>query len=202
MLPSTLPLFPLPNTVLFPGVFLPLHVFEPRYRLMVEAALSADRMMGIVLLKPGWESDYEGRPPIYATGCAGVISHVERLPDGRYNLVLKGLEKIVVTDEDSRLPYRVGVVKVVPEILTPAEREQLRDQRQQLEFRVTRLEPAGTRWPETLGDEELVNTLSQYLGFEPVERLALLECTGAVERARLLWELIQLKAMASSRGVH
>ena len=58
-----LPLFPLPNVVLFPNVFLPLHIFEPRYREMVADALESDRMIGMVLLRPGWDRDYEGRPP-------------------------------------------------------------------------------------------------------------------------------------------
>ena len=74
MLPATLPLFPLPNVVLFPNVFLPLHIFEPRYRAMVADALKGDRLIGMVLLRPGWESDYEGRPPVFPTGCAGLIT--------------------------------------------------------------------------------------------------------------------------------
>ena len=74
-----LPLFPLPNVVLFPNVFLPLHIFEPRYREMVADALASDRMIGMVLLQPGWERDYDGRPPVYPIGCSGVITHVERL---------------------------------------------------------------------------------------------------------------------------
>ena len=65
MLPAIIPIFPLPNAVLFPGVFLPLHIFEPRYRAMVADALEGDRLIGMMLLKPGWESDYEGRPPVY-----------------------------------------------------------------------------------------------------------------------------------------
>ena len=77
MIPTTLPLFPLPNVVLFPGVFLPLHVFEPRYRDMVADALSGDRVIGMTLLKPGWEANYEGRPPIFPVGCTGVMTHVE-----------------------------------------------------------------------------------------------------------------------------
>ena len=73
MFPSTLPLFPLPNVVLFPGVFLPLHIFESRYRAMTEDALSGDRMIGMALLKPGFEAEYEGRPPIYPVGCVGLV---------------------------------------------------------------------------------------------------------------------------------
>ena len=77
MLPPTIPLFPLPNVVLFPGVFLPLHIFEPRYRTMTEEALDGDRLIGMVLLKPGYEAEYEGRPPIYPIGCSGLITHAE-----------------------------------------------------------------------------------------------------------------------------
>jgi len=87
-----LPLFPLPTTVLFPNVFLPLHVFEPRYRDMMADALTGDRLIGMVLLREGWQRDYEGRPPVYQIGCSGVITHAEKLADGRYNLVLRGLE--------------------------------------------------------------------------------------------------------------
>ena len=78
MLPSTLPIFPLPNVVLFPNVSLPLHIFEGRYREMVAAALEGDRLIGMVLLRPGWEGHYEGRPPVYPVGCAGVITHHDR----------------------------------------------------------------------------------------------------------------------------
>ena len=85
-----LPLFPLPHVVLFPNVFLPLHIFEPRYREMVADAITGDRMIGMVLLRPGWEQDYEGRPPVYPIGCSGLITHVEQLADGRYNIVLRG----------------------------------------------------------------------------------------------------------------
>ena len=77
MLPFSIPIFPLPTTVLFPNVFLPLHIFEPRYRQMVAEALEGDRIIGMVLLRPGYEQDYEGTPPLYTTGCSGLITHVE-----------------------------------------------------------------------------------------------------------------------------
>src|SRR4051794_30821611 len=101
MLPPTIPIFPLPNVVLFPNVFLPLHIFEPRYRAMVADALAGDRIIGMTLLQPGFEGDYEGRPPVYAIGCAGLITHSEVLPDGRYNIVLRGLERFRIVDEDA-----------------------------------------------------------------------------------------------------
>ena len=74
-----LPLFPLPSVVLFPNVFLPLHIFEPRYRSMVADAIANDRLIGMVLLQPGWESNYQGRPPMYSIGTSGLITHVEQL---------------------------------------------------------------------------------------------------------------------------
>src|SRR4026209_1458288 len=105
-----LPLFPLPNVVLFPNVFLPLHIFEPRYREMTADALDADRMIGMVLLRPGGEGDYEGRPAVYPIGCSGVITHVERQPDGRYNLVLRGLDRFRIVEEDHSPRYRPTIV--------------------------------------------------------------------------------------------
>src|SRR5690348_12988240 len=95
-----LPLFPLPNVVLFPGVSLPLHIFEPRYREMVADALSGDRLIGMVLLRPGFEATDDAHPPIYPLGCSGVITHVEELPDGRYNIVLRGIDRFRVVSED------------------------------------------------------------------------------------------------------
>src|SRR5688572_32951673 len=100
MLPDKLPLFPLPNVVLFPNVFLPLHIFEQRYREMVSDVLQGDRLIGMVLLRPGWESDYEGCPPVYSIGCSGVITHAERLDDGRFNIVLRGVERFRIVEEE------------------------------------------------------------------------------------------------------
>jgi Lon protease-like protein len=88
---GTARLFPLPNVVLFPQVMLPLHIFEARYREMTADALESDRMMALVLLRPGWEADYDGRPPMHTMACLGRIVADQRLPDGRYNLLLRGL---------------------------------------------------------------------------------------------------------------
>src|SRR6266566_657655 len=110
-----LPLFPLPNVVLFPNVFLPLHIFEPRYREMVADALNGDRLIGMVLLKPGWQHDYEGTPAVYPIGCSGLVTHAERLGDGRYNIVLRGIERFRIVEEDRRCSYRRATVQPVPE---------------------------------------------------------------------------------------
>src|SRR5215203_1735073 len=114
MLPPTLPLFPLPNVVLFPNVFLPLYIFEARYREMVGEALTGDRFIGMVLLRPGWEPHYDERPPVYPVGCAGLITFSEQHPDGRYNIVLRGFEKFRILDEDHSRSYRVAHVQPLP----------------------------------------------------------------------------------------
>ena len=92
-LPTTIPICPLQDVMLFPGVPRPLHIFEPRYREMMLYALAGDRIIGMVMLQPGHERDYFAHPAIYPIGCAGVIADVEALPDGRYNVVLQGLTK-------------------------------------------------------------------------------------------------------------
>ena len=100
-------LFPLPNLVLFPHVMQPLHIFEPRYRLLLEDALSADRLITMALLAPGWESNYEGRPTLCSMACLGRITTYFRLPDGTYNLLLLGLQRVrLVRERQPRKLYR------------------------------------------------------------------------------------------------
>jgi Lon protease-like protein len=200
MLPPTIPIFPLPNVVLFPNVFLPLHIFETRYRQMVDAALSGDRIIGMVLLRPGWEGDYEGRPPVYQIGCAGVVTHAERLADGRFNIVLRGMEKFRIEGEDTGQPYRVANVVPVPEPAAASVREEMRGERQRLEALLVP-QPEGPqrehKVPSSMADEDLVNALAQYLEFDPVEKQALLERDGLLERCRSLIELLEMKVLAA-----
>lgn len=201
MLPPTIPLFPLPNVVLFPNVFLPLHIFEQRYRDMVKDALAEDRIIGMVLLRPGWEDNYEGRPAIYPVGCAGVITHAERLPDGRFNIVLQGLEKFRVLDEDDSRSYRLGQIQNIPEAPTNGDdREEMRMARRRLEALLVPQEKgrgADTKVPASMNDEDLVNALAQYLELEPVEKQALLERSGLLDRCRSLIELLEMKVIVA-----
>jgi len=210
MLPATIPIFPLPNAVLFPNVFMPLHIFEARYRAMVSDALAGDRIIGMVLLKAGFERDYEGRPPIFPVGCAGVITHSEPLPDGRFNIVLKGLEKFRITAEDSARPYRVATIDALPEQMTDPERIELRRLRQRVEALLAAAverEGGDPKFPPAVADEDLVNALAQYTGLEPIERQALLERSSVLERCQGLIELIEMKTIGrgatwKGRAVH
>ena len=201
MLPPTIPLFPLPNVVLFPNVFLPLHIFEARYRDMVTDALGADRIIGMVLLRPGWENDYEGRPAIYPVGCAGLITHAEQLSDGRFNIVLQGMEKFKVLDEDDSRAYRLARVDSVNE--QPAngdDKDEMRLARRRLEALLVP-QPKGrgsdTKVPASMADEDLVNALAQYLELEPVEKQALLERESLLARCRSLIELLEMKVIVA-----
>jgi hypothetical protein len=200
MLPPTIPVFPLPNVVLFPQVFLPLHIFEPRYRDMVADALEGDRLIGMVLLRPGWETDYEGRPPVYPIGCAGLITNHERLPDGRYNIVLRGIEKFRVVEETRDRTYRVARIEGLHEPVVDADRDEIRAARRRLEALLVP-QPQGrgteTKVPPAMADEDLVNALAQYMELEPLEKQALLERDGLLARCRSLIELLEMKMIVA-----
>ena len=113
---GTARLFPLPNLVLFPHLVQPLHVFEPRYRQLMADALEDDRLMALALLRPGWEEDYDKSPPIYPAVCLGRITQEERLPDGRYNLLLQGLARARVVEEiPTPKLYRTARVELLPD---------------------------------------------------------------------------------------
>jgi len=208
MLPSEIPIFPLPNVVLFPNVFLPLHIFEARYRQMVGDALAGDRIIGMVLLRPGWEGNYEGRPAVYPIGCAGLITHAEPLSDGRFNIVLRGLEKFRILEEEGGHNYRVARVQTLMEDMNDAERASMRNERRRLEaLLVPQPEGRGcdAKVPPSMADEDLVNALAQYLELEPVEKQALLEREGLLARCRSLIELLEMKVIVSQskwQGIH
>ena len=208
-----LPLFPLPNVVLFPNVFLPLHIFEPRYREMVADAIDSDRMIGMVLLKAGWEHEYDGSPAIYPIGCSSVITHVERLDDGRYNIVLRGVERFRILEENHDRRYRRASIEPLAERALKAEdRPALQHQRSRLEVLLapsidrdlgqsqTARANASAPGPDPMipagmADEELVNALAQYLDLEPIEKQALLERQCLRSRAESLVELLEMKLM-------
>lgn len=107
------PIFPLPNVVLFPYVALPLHIFEERYRHMVEDALEEERLIAMALLKPGWEPHYEQSPAIHEMVCLGRITTEERFESGEYNIILTGVHRAVVVEEpESSRPYRLAQLEL------------------------------------------------------------------------------------------
>jgi len=96
---ADLPIFPLPNCVLLPGGLLPLHVFEPRYRELTRDCLAGNHLMGVARLRPGYETTYYGRPPVYERFGVGRIICSEELPDGRFALLLSGVARVELARE-------------------------------------------------------------------------------------------------------
>ena len=195
-----LPLFPLPNVVLFPGVMLPLHIFEPRYRALLADALNGDRQLGMVLLRPGWEADYEGRPPIFEIGCGAVIVHAARLDDGRSDIVLRGLERFRIASEDHARPYRRATVAPLPDPpLVDTETDVLAGLRARLEHLLGVLPESRETALSThaslaaMPDTDFVHTLAQYLDLDPIEKQALLEREGLCARAEALVQLLDMR---------
>jgi Lon protease-like protein len=106
------PLFPLPSLVLFPDSIVPLRIFEDRYRAMVKDALQGDRLIATALLKPGWETQYAGNPPIHGRVCVGSIVSHETQKDGRYEILLYGLFRAEIRREVQIAPYRKAALLV------------------------------------------------------------------------------------------
>jgi uncharacterized protein len=181
-----LPMFPLPNLVFFPNTRLPLHVFEPRYRQMVTDALKNDNRMGIVLLRPGWEADYFGSPPIHEFGTLGTIEQAVPLEDGRFNILIRGDVRVRVLDEISRVPYRTARVIAEPEQQhgvneAYAQREWLADlSRQYLHYLPDQMAVPEI---ETVGLDALTNALIMSLNLDVEEKQRLLEINDLVARA-------------------
>jgi Lon protease-like protein len=199
-LPSFIPIFPLPNVVLFPEVPLPLHIFEPRYREMVRDALAGSGLIGMVLLRGDWHDEYHGAPDVYRTGCVGRIVETTPLPDGKFNIVLAGIREFEILSEQRERAYRQATV----EWRAPAPSDPLPSGLrarlvQMIERYVGRSGDDLAR--ELLGDARLedstlVNFFSFWLDFGPVEKQCLLEAAGA-DRARRLLEVLEFHLYAS-----
>jgi Lon protease-like protein len=180
-------------------MFLPLHLFEPRYRAMAADALAGDRLIGMVLLRDGWQNDYDGRPPVFSVGCSGVITHWEMTPDGRYNIILRGVARFRIDAESHDRSYRRAAITPRPESQTSSNaRTAVASERARIETLLTRtsqsthLDPAVTAG---MNDEDLINALAQYLDLLPLEKQALLERDSLLDRAAALAELLEMRAL-------
>jgi Lon protease-like protein len=194
-LPEIIPLFPLPNVVLFPGMPLPLHVFEPRYRDMVRDAVKGPRLIGMALLKGDWQPLYHDRPEIFAVGTVGELVHVEELPDGRFNIVLRGLREFHIHRELSRASYREAVVSwraPTTATLAAGMRAHIRSLVDGYLAQVGRTPADGLR-DTGVDDETFVNFLAQHLDIEPLERQALLEAPDLGQRGRCLVDVLEFR---------
>lgn len=198
-LPGRIPLFPLPNVVLFPQMPIPLHVFEARYRKMVADVRQGHDTIGMVLLRPGWEPTYDGRPPVFPIGCAGRIERCETLPDGRYNVVLRGLSRFTILEEHAGEAYRIATIEPRPDLEHAlADREAARSDLIAAIERASEQEVVVLHGQ--LPPDLFVNALAQSLDLTPVERQTLLDCDDVIGRCRRLIEILEYKRLERQSG--
>lgn len=203
--PDCLGVFPLPQVVLFPHVHLPLHVFEPRYRALLEDALQHDGRFVVAALKPGWESDYHGCPDVHPYACAGRVLDHMALEDGCSDIIFRG-ERVVRIDEFvDRVPFRRAMISPHgPDDALgngASGRERVEELRSLLDRACPgareRLESCLVNDVEEDGGLELLHTLAMNLPVEQEQKLGWLACEGALAR----WQAIRgtLQRLAASR---
>lgn len=182
-------IFPLVDAVMFPGLQLPLHIFESRYRAMVSDALARDRLIGMIQPQRAAEG-----APLFQIGCLGKIGEVEALDDGRFNIVLEGETRFrVIRELDVTTPFRQVEAELLPEdpdeALSPIERALF--EREARHF--AEAQGYGVDWDSVsrLDDLSLINGVSQIAPFDAAAKQALLEADGIAARCDLLVQLMQ-----------
>jgi Lon protease-like protein len=208
-LPEVLPVFPLTGVMLLPGTVLPLHIFEPRYRNMIEDALSGDKIFGMIQpFAP--QNDNRGPQPgagdvapnLYKVGCAGYIEKSEKLPDGRFFVQLKGVNRFRFAEEFT-LQRGYRRVKAIYGEFSDANLDQGWQCRRAavLDALAFYGKAHGMQvrpdQAERFSDLELVNLLSVSLPFHPAEKQALLEAPTLLDRETMLVDLLKLGAGAA-----
>lgn len=196
-IPDCVPIFPLPSVVFFPETYLPLHIFEPRYREMVQDATCQGHCIGMALLKEGWEEHYEGAPFIYPVGCVGRMVSSHKLSDGRFNIVLQGLQRCTYEEQPVSTSYRQARVLPLPRshdtVVETTIRSSLEEVAQDyLTFKKAK-ELCEVITSGKLTDSILINNLSAGLDLTPVEKQFLLESQHLAQQARRLIDLIRFK---------
>lgn len=116
---AILPLFPLPDFVIFPGVVAPLHIFEPRYRQMMETILDGSGRLCMGVLRDGARGRHRGAPEFWGLGCACRLVDYEKLPDGRYNILIEGLAKVRMKEVPSQRLFRLVRIEQVATAAEP-----------------------------------------------------------------------------------
>jgi hypothetical protein len=203
LLPEEIPLFPLAGVALFPDLPLPLHIFEPRYRRMVKDALDGPRIIGIILPRPApsGSGGAESIPPaLFEVGGAGRIEGIAELPDGRSNIVLRGLSRFRVDEElqATDRPYRRARVTALVESVR--DEKALTDSLAQVLHEIGQVDEGMSllarddEAPKTL----VVNMLCQLLPLQDVERQSLVEAPTADERAARLLTILEFARLAKS----
>lgn len=184
-----LSIFPLTGAVLFPGMQLPLHIFEPRYRSLVGDALIRDRQ--IAMIQPQRSTD---GAPLFTVGCIGKIGEVQAMEDGRYSLILEGTKRFrLVRELDVSTAFRQVEAEIYDEdedeTISHAQRGGF--EREARAFADTLGYSVDWDSVSRLDDRSLVNGVSQIAPFDPASKQALLEADTLTDRCELLVQLMQ-----------
>jgi Lon protease-like protein len=202
--PTSFAIFPLPNVVLFPGTYLPLHIFEPRYRAMTEAALARDSVIGMILLRPDADA-MAARAPLFSVGCAGRIVEHRRLPDGRFHLLLYGERRFRIARElEASAPFREVEAELLHDAafaeLAPAVQRELERTRSALEEHMLEVMRLDSTEDEALRERMraldpvlLANAIAFGLDGSSLEKQSLLESPDAPARSELLLRLLSFR---------
>lgn len=200
-----LPIFPLSSVVLFPGVQTPLHLFEPRYRQLGEAVVSGDRRLGMVVVPPDHADEMLGYPPVYPIGCGGDVVRAQRLPDGRFNIVIAGTGRFRIVSEappPTQRLYRIAEIEWLEDPFPEQARQRVSKLRERIVARVRELveraDPKHERRVAAdlfagLDDAGFVNSLCNALSFAPTEKQGLLEAKSVPERFERLDGLLAFR---------
>ena len=193
-------LFPLPNLVMFPHVVQSLHVFEPRYRELLEDALEHDQLVTMALLRPGWEQDYEQRPPVFPVACIGRVVTQTRLEDGRYNILLLGIQRACIIRElPPQTAFRQAEVRLLEDRYPASDkgkgnmlrRELLRCFRQFLPKSVLGQQPVQHLFGDQLSLGTLTDIMSYTVQLDLPSKQQLLSEWHVESRARKLLRLLR-----------
>lgn len=183
-------IFPLAGALLFPGMHLPLHIFEERYKALINDAMARDRQIGMI--QPKTTGDV---PDLFSVGCLGKIIDIEAMDDGRFNVVLEGVARFRVLEElDATTAFRQVRAEVeenleADEVLASAERAAL-----EIESRkFADLQGYQVDWDSIgrLDDNSFVNGIAQIAPFDAASKQALLEVDGLSNRSELIIQLLQ-----------
>lgn len=203
------PLFPLSNVTLFPGTGAPLHLFEPRYRQMIQAALAADRVIVMATVRPEHADEMAGDPPIYPIACAGFIQTYQKLADGRFNIQLQGTHRVRILRElprEGERLFRMGEFDRLEETTLDAThchtlRERVTEHLAELALETTGLSLEHTVGRLTAMDlPTFTDTVCQTVGLPVAEKQALLEADSIDERLRRLEGTLEFHLALIERG--
>jgi uncharacterized protein len=195
-------LFPLPNVVLFPAQLLTLHVFEPRYRRLIRDVIARQLTLALPRLKPGFDAAYFGAPPVFELCGVGEISEYSELPDGCFNIVVRGLGRVRLLEELRSQPYRVARAELPVELpADPAMAKALRNELAKQVRRVARHLPGPTQQLEAISSADLGASADLVAGAlieDPDLRQQLLEELDPCRRSS--WLIAHLHARALELG--